>query len=116
MPTRQEVGTDAEDRAEAMLRRAGLRPITRNYRCRGGEIDLIMRDGSHLVFVEVRYRRSNAFGGALASIDARKRRRLVVAAQHYLMASGWQGPCRFDAVGLGSQPQDQQWVRDAFAS
>jgi putative endonuclease len=113
MPDRQALGREAEARAEHMLLARGLALVQRNYRCRGGEIDLIMRDGGQLVFVEVRYRRSNSHGGALASVDARKRRRLVTAAQHYLMTSRWPGPCRFDVVGLG-ESSEGQWVRDAF--
>jgi putative endonuclease len=113
MTHRQKLGKAAEEHAEALLRRHGLKTLTRNYRCRGGEIDLIMRDGEHLVFIEVRYRRHQAFGGALSSIDGAKQRRLFVAAQHYLMNTRWQGPCRFDAVGF-DEGREPQWVRDAF--
>ena len=109
----QDVGRDAETRAEALLTGSGLRPVMRNYRCRGGEIDLVMRDGEHLVFVEVRYRGHSGYGGALSSIGGNKRRRLVLAARHYLMTSGWQGPCRFDVVGF-DRDQQGQWIRDAF--
>jgi putative endonuclease len=114
MADTQRIGREAETRAEAMLLARGLRLLTRNYRCRGGEIDLIMRDGGHLVFIEVRYRRAASHGGALASVDAHKRRRLITAAQHYLMSSGWQGPCRFDVVGLEGNAAGH-WVRDAFS-
>jgi putative endonuclease len=110
---RQALGREAEARAEAMLLAQGLTLVQRNYRCRGGEIDLIMRDGGQLVFVEVRYRRSASHGGALASVDTHKRRRLINAAQHYLLTSRWAGPCRFDVVGLGGGGAGQ-WVRDAF--
>ena len=111
----QEVGQRAEDRAQARLIAHGLQPVTRNYRCRGGEIDLVMRDGDCLVFVEVRFRRSNSFGGALSSIDARKQRRLTLAAQHYLARHGWQGPCRFDVMAFDSESRET-WIRDAFAT
>jgi len=114
MSKTQDIGKDAEDRAAALLMRAGLRPMARNYRCRGGEIDLIMRDAEHLVFVEVRYRSHPAFGGALSSIGAGKRQRLIRAAQHYLMSSGWQGPCRFDVVGF-DRDSGGDWIRDAFS-
>lgn len=110
----QTLGREAEDRAESMLSSAGLRTVARNYRCRGGEIDLVMRDGRHLIFVEVRYRSSRAFGSAAASVDADKQRKLILAAQHYLLENRWQGPCRFDVVtfdrGLGGR-----WIRDAFS-
>lgn len=111
----QDVGQRAEAQALARLIEHGLQPVTRNYRCRGGEIDLVMRDGDCLVFVEVRFRRSIGFGGALASIDARKRRRLAVAAEHYLARHGWRGPCRFDVVAFDGGSK-QTWIRDAFAA
>ncbi len=114
MTAGQDAGREAERRAEALLRDRGLELLQRNYRCRGGEIDLIMRDTGSVVFVEVRYRRHSRFGGALSSVDAHKRRRLVIAAQHYLLSSGWQGPCRFDVVGFDRGHQGE-WVRDAFS-
>lgn len=113
MTDRQVLGREAEARAEAMLLARGLTLVHRNYRCRGGEIDLVMRDHGQLVFIEVRYRRNNSHGGALASVDAHKRRRLITAAQHYLMTSRWTGPCRFDVVGLDASGGGR-WVRDAF--
>jgi putative endonuclease len=74
--------------------------VKRNDRCRGGEIDLIARDGATLVFVEVRLRSSSAFGGARASITAAKRRRLKFAACLFLSGLGREPPCRFDAILL----------------
>ena len=114
MTDRQALGREAEARAEAILLAHGLTLVQRNYRCRGGEIDLVMRDGDALVFVEVRYRRGNSHGGALASVDSHKQRRLIIAARHYLMTSRWAGPCRFDVVGIGNAGHEQ-WVRDAIA-
>ena len=111
----QELGKDAEGRAVSLLTSHGLTLIARNYRCRGGEIDLVMRDSGHLVFVEVRYRSHAGFGGALASVNARKRERLIRAAQHYLVRYGWRGPCRFDVVGF-DRGHEGQWIRDAFAA
>lgn len=109
-------GRDAEDAALRYLLQQGLTLVQRNYRCRLGELDLIMRDGRTLVFVEVRYRRSSRFGGALESVNGRKRTRLVHAASHYLQASGADLPSRFDVVALGSDAQalSIQWIRDAF--
>ena len=111
----QILGREAEDRAESMLSRAGLRTIVRNYHCRSGEIDLVMRDGEHLVFVEVRFRSSRGFGSAAASVDADKQRRLILAAQHYLLQSRWQGPCRFDVVTF-DHGRGEHWIRDAFGA
>jgi len=77
-------GEPAENLAAAFLEGQGLKVLERNYRCRFGEIDIVAASGAVLVFVEVRARRSAAFGGAAGSITAAKRRRLVVAARHYL--------------------------------
>lgn len=106
-------GADAERVAAAYLRGRGLRLVTRNFRCRVGEIDLIMHDGDTLVFVEVRQRSSDAFGGAAASITATKRRRLLAAAHVYLSRSLRLPPCRFDAVLLAGSGEPD-WIRDAF--
>ena len=87
--------------------------MQRNYRVRGGEIDIIARDPRDvLVFVEVRARASTAFGGAAASVDARKRARILLAARHYLMRLPAEVACRFDVVAIdGGQ---LHWIRDAF--
>jgi putative endonuclease len=113
----------AGDRAEALalehLLRHGLTLVCRNYRvargpnARGGEIDLILRerDGT-LVFVEVRARASDSYGGALASVTMRKQQRLVLAARHYLTRLPHLPPCRFDVVAV--EGAALQWVRGAF--
>ena len=106
----------AEDRALACLVAAGLVLVERNYRTPGrggGEIDLVMRerDGT-LVFVEVRSRGAGDFGGAAASIGATKRRRIILAAQHYLLRWSAPPPCRFDAVLIDDGRV--QWLRAAF--
>ena len=111
-------GRWAEDAALAYLQSQGLVLLTRNFRCRFGEIDLVMRDHSALVFVEVRFRRSDRFGSGAASITHAKRRRLITAARHYLAGIGRHPlpPCRFDVVSV-SQPNyrtDFEWIRDAF--
>jgi len=105
-------GEHAEERAAAHLRRQGLQILERNYRCRGGEIDLICNDSGQLVFVEVRFRSRGDFGGALESIDCRKQRRLIAAARHYLAGEGRERPCRFDVVAITAG--ELQWLRDAF--
>lgn len=107
-------GKAAEALAEAHLRRHGLRVLARNFRCKGGEIDLVCEEAGTLVFVEVRLRSSARFGGAAASITAAKRRRIVLAARHYLVRAG-ERPCRFDALLLDSlDPARIQWLRNAF--
>ncbi|MFC4729327.1 YraN family protein [Coralloluteibacterium thermophilus] len=111
-------GTRAEAAARRHLEAAGLRTLATNFGVRGGEIDLVMRDGDTVVFVEVRYRRGSAFGGAAASIDLRKRRRIALAARHFLAADRRlaEAPCRFDVLALEGAPDAPQvrWLRDAF--
>ena len=113
--TTKKAGDAAEDRALAYLVGRGLRLVERNYRTPhrgGGEIDLVMRDGATLVFVEVRKRASRAFGGAAASIGAAKQRRIVFAARHYLMRAASPPPCRFDVVSV--EAGAVEWLRAAF--
>ncbi len=108
-------GAQAENWAENYLLRHGLRLLARNYRCRWGEIDLIMQDGVVLVFVEVRQRQHADFGGALASIDSRKQQRLLLTAQHYLAGRTYPPPCRFDVVVMeDATGRNAQWLKDAF--
>jgi putative endonuclease len=105
-------GAAAEGLAAKFLAARGLVLVQRNYRCRGGEIDLIARDGETLVFVEVRLRRNRAFGTAAESITAAKRRRLRLAARHYLARLGREPPCRFDAVLLDAlETENIEWLR-----
>lgn len=106
-------GREAEARAAGHLERRGLRVVERNFRIRGGEIDLICRDGKVLVFVEVRQRSRGDFGGAGASITAAKRRRIVLAARHYLAGKA-DCDCRFDCVLIDGERLE--WIRDAFAA
>ena len=107
-------GAEAEAMAAAFLERKGLRVLARNYRCRLGEIDLVVRDGDTTVFVEVRQRASQAFGGAAASITAKKRGRLVRAARHYLSRLPTTPACRFDALLIEGDPPRIDWIRNAF--
>jgi putative endonuclease len=113
-PGRQLAGSAAEDLAARYLEGRGLAIVERNWRCRGGEIDLVARDGQTLVFVEVRLRTSSAFGGAAASVDAHKQRRILLAARQYL-AGRADAPCRCDVVALdGLDPSRIEWIRNAF--
>jgi putative endonuclease len=111
-------GTWAEAEAEEFLRGHGLSVLTRNFRCRRGEIDLIMLDGDVLVFVEVRYRRSRRFGTGAESITYGKRRRLLAAAGFFLSRGGIDpaGVCRFDVVSVSGRNYrpEFQWIRNAF--
>lgn len=111
-------GAAAETRALEYLCAQGLAPIARNFRAARGEIDLIMRDGATLVFVEVRARAVslalNRYGGAAESIGAQKQARIVHAAQWFLTRRGWHGryDCRFDVVAIDGD--ELQWIRGAF--
>lgn len=98
MFSRQEKGKRAEVLAWQYLRRQGCVLQTKNWFCRYGEIDLIVLHGPVLIFVEVRYRQKNDFGGALASLNAAKMGKLKRSAELYLQQTGWQGACRFDAI------------------
>ncbi len=113
-------GDLAEQQARRYLEARGLRWVASNFRTPGrggGEIDLVMREGPTLVFVEVRARSRSDFGGAAASIGAAKQRRIVFAARHYLMRVSPLPPCRFDVLlidGAGEGPQAITWLRAAF--
>ncbi|QWT20214.1 YraN family protein [Bacillus sp. NP157] len=115
---RRAIGDRFETAARAYLEARGLRFVRANFLCRHGEIDLVMRDRDTIVFVEVRYRRSSAFGGAVGSITARKRQRLSSAAHIWMMANPWDArrSCRFDVVAFEGDIGCEvvEWVRGAF--
>ena len=109
---KQSQGRDWEQVALRHLKRQGLRFVEANFSCKGGEIDLIMRDGPSLVFVEVRQRADRRHGGAAASITPAKIRRLVRAAQVYLLRFPTMPACRFDVVAIDG---DQlEWLRNVI--
>jgi len=114
----RDLGFSVEARAEAFLEAQGLTTIDRNYSCRFGEVDLIMRDGEALVFVEVRGRSSERFGKAIESVTVQKQRRIIATAAHYLQRQPGSAnkPCRFDVVGVLTciEPPSIEWIRSAF--
>jgi len=118
MAYQQSRGQDAENCACTHLEQQGLHLLTRNYRSRLGEIDLIMQDRDSLVFVEVRYRHRQDFGSGAESVDHRKQLKLIACAQHYAQAHPKiaDQPCRFDVVSIGSPGAGEQiqWIRNAF--
>ncbi|MFY2763331.1 YraN family protein [Arenimonas sp. MALMAid1274] len=118
-PDRRQLGAAAEALACATLEHAGLVTLARNVNYRFGELDLVMRDGDTLVFVEVRYRSSDRFGGAAGSVDHGKRRRMVLAARAWLSRQRefTDAPCRFDVVtAQGAEGMLQaRWLRNAFS-
>jgi putative endonuclease len=109
-------GREAEALAAQYLECYGARVVERNFRIRGGEIDLICRDGKVLVFVEVRLRTRSDYGGAAASITASKQRRIILAAQHYLLGKA-ECDCRFDCILLdGLDIKRIEWIKNAFSA
>lgn len=97
---RQVEGQAGEDAALEYLQRQGLKLLQRNFRCKGGEIDLILQQQDSLVFVEVRKRKDAGYGGAAASVTARKQARLILAAQVFLQRYRVPPPCRFDVIAI----------------
>ncbi|UVE18595.1 YraN family protein [Pseudomonas sp. LS44] len=115
----QSRGRAAEQSARQHLERQGMRLLAQNWLCRRGELDLVMLDGDTVVFVEVRYRRYAAWGGALESVDGRKQEKIARAAEHFLQQeSRWsKHPCRFDVIAIDAGDQSlarMNWVKNAF--
>jgi putative endonuclease len=115
----QHAGREGEAEAFEHLRRHGLKLLTRNWRCKGGELDLVMLDSDTVVFVEVRARRHTAWGGAAESVDGRKQQKLILAASSFLQQEPrWaKHPCRFDVVAINTGSSDASrlnWIRNAF--
>ncbi|UXD86835.1 YraN family protein [Thalassolituus hydrocarboniclasticus] len=115
-PATRTKGAEIEQAAEHFLKRQGLKAVTRNYTIRGGEIDLIMRHGKVLVFVEVRYRASQSHGSGAESITHHKQQRLLKTARHYLQQHyGANLPdCRFDVMSGSGQPVQFEWLQNVF--
>ncbi len=117
MATR-DIGRDFEALARAHLERAGLRLVVANVNYRFGELDLVLREGDAIVFVEVRYRRDARFGGGSISVTPAKRRRIALAASAWLAANPAESrrACRFDVVAIEGHIEAPRidWIRDAF--
>ncbi|KKO49036.1 hypothetical protein VT06_08600 [Arsukibacterium sp. MJ3] len=106
-----------EQLALAYLQQQQLTLVCRNFQCKAGEIDLVMRQSSQLVFIEVKYRASNAFGGALAAVTPAKQKKLLRAVRWYLQQHGGQDQaCRIDVLAIeGREPFHYNWVQNAFS-
>lgn len=114
LPQHLSAGNAAEALAAAYLQSNKLKLLARNFRCAYGEIDLIMQDGSTLVFVEVRMRSSGNFGGAAMSITPEKQEKLRRTAQRYMQLHGEQA-CRFDVVLMHAVDINAvEWLKNAF--
>jgi len=106
-------GAAAEQAAYIFLIAQGLKPVCRNFRCQYGELDLVMTEGETLVIVEVRFRRSEAFGGAVASVTAKKRAKIIAATQCYLATYSVKSAVRFDVIAISGQT-GLRWIKNAF--
>jgi putative endonuclease len=117
-PTSLQIGHAAESQACNYLQQRGLKIITRNYRSPYGELDLVMQDHDHMVFVEVRFRRHNQYGSGADSVNSRKQDKLIKTALYYLQQHPKQAkqPVRFDVISLSAADgeTDIEWIKDAF--
>ncbi|VAW80576.1 UPF0102 protein YraN [hydrothermal vent metagenome] len=114
---RKQIGDRAESLASDFLQQRGLTLVARNFYCRRGEIDLIMRDCDALVFVEVRYRRQTNYGRAAETVARSKQVRIIHCAQYYMHCHhAWNDAARFDVVSIEGEPDDPaiDWLKDAF--
>jgi len=108
-------GSAAEEQARQFLLGKGLTSVCRNFRCKQGELDLVMRDGRTLVIVEVRFRQSRHYGSAAESITRGKQSRIIAATQVYLSQQKLDCPLRFDVVAIcGDGGID--WIPNAFSA
>lgn len=108
-------GDDAEEKARQYLIGKGLTLLCRNFRCKQGELDLVMRERGTLVIVEVRFRKSRRYGGALESITRTKQSRIIAATQVYLSTQKLDCPVRFDVVAITGDNRID-WIPNAFSS
>lgn len=114
---RRSLARCGEEAAAAWAAGRGWRVLDRNYRCPLGELDLVLRAGETVVFVEVKTRRGGAFGTPAEAVDARKRARLARVARHYLVNRGLaHAPCRFDVAAVRWEDGEArvEWLADAF--
>lgn len=100
MKKKSRLGKKGEDMACTFLENKGFVLVKKNFRCRKGEVDLIMKDHEILVFIEVKYRSSGHFGSPIEAIDTKKQEKLLDVSRYYLYTQAYEGPLRFDAVGI----------------
>jgi putative endonuclease len=106
-------GENAEEQARKFLMDKGLKPVCRNYRCKLGELDLIMTDHNTLVIIEVRFRKTDQYGSALESVTRAKQSRIIAATQQYLSSQKADRPVRFDVVAISGNGAID-WIQNAF--
>ncbi|MGZ8226982.1 MAG: YraN family protein [Methylococcaceae bacterium] len=106
-------GENAEEQAHKFLVSQGLKPVSRNFRCKQGELDLIMLDQQTLVIIEVRYRKTDRYGSAAESVTPAKQSRIIAATQLYLSQQKTDQPIRFDVIAMSGNDQIN-WIKNAF--
>ena len=122
--TTRKIGQITEDLACRYLASKGLTYLCRNFNNRQGEIDIIMKEQDIIIFVEVKYRKNNNFGGAISSIPYKKQQKIRQCAKYYLQQLGineYNTPCRFDVVTVEGQLNENTqtapqitWLKNAF--
>jgi putative endonuclease len=123
MNTKKHQGRHAENFAKRFLQQQGLETIEENYFCKKGEIDLIMREGEQLVFVEVKYRRNTHYGSGAEAVTYHKRQKIIYSARHYLHRHQLSNmtSSRFDVISMSlAQHQEKgkyaiEWIKNAFS-
>ena len=110
-----QIGTEKEQAAKQFLQKQGLRFIEQNFHCKFGEIDLIFEDPTteQITFVEVRYRNSNRFGGAAASVTVQKQQKIKKSALFYLSQRKLEPNLRFDVIAIDAS--EFNWIQNAFS-
>lgn len=106
-------GQHAEDKAYLYLIDKGLKLVLRNFRCKQGELDLIMYDHLTLVIIEVRFRNTNKYGSASESVTKTKQQRIITATQVFLSGAKLDCPIRFDVIAI-SGDNSLEWIKNAF--
>jgi putative endonuclease len=106
-------GASAEEQAHNFLLNKGLKSVCRNFRCKQGELDLIMTDRQTLVIIEVRFRKTDKYGSAAESITLAKQSRIIAATHIYLSAHKTDSPIRFDVVAMSGNG-NIDWIQNAF--
>ena len=117
---KREHGFQIESFAQQRLQKAGCQIVETNFQCKLGEIDIIVKDGTSLAFVEVRYRKHINFGGAVASVDFKKQKKLIRTAAYYLQTKNLTNKARgrFDVFAVHGEADrlSFEWIKDAFVA
>jgi len=106
-------GESAEEQAHKFLINKGLSPVCRNYRCKQGELDLIMTDHQTLVIIEVRFRKTDQYGSAAETVTRAKQSRIIAATHIYLSSHKADRPVRFDVIAISGNG-NVEWIQNAF--